>query len=182
MPKDEIKKWRQRSSKVLLEHPRVTLIEDIVELPDGKTTDYVYEKSGCDSVAVIAINDKGQILIEQEYSYPPDVIMWQLPGGGVELGESLEVAAKRELKEETGYSAKQVKYSGFFHVNNRRSAKKQHVFIATDLALGKQKLDLPEFIKPVWFSLAEVEQMIAGGQITNINLLAALQIARHKLL
>jgi ADP-ribose pyrophosphatase len=95
-----IKPWNFVNRTELLDHPRMQIVEDTVELPDGATIKYIREApSKSSSVAVIAINEEDKILLQQEYSYPPNKIMYQLPGGAVEDGESIFDAANRELSE-----------------------------------------------------------------------------------
>jgi ADP-ribose pyrophosphatase len=175
-----IKKWTTKQRKVIFEHPRMTLVEDIVNLPDGTTMPYVrIAPSSTDSVGIIAINEKAELLIQQEYSYPPDEIMWQLPGGGMEPREDIVTAANRELSEESGYSAKHCKVIGAFHTSNRLTNQKQYVVVCTDLKDQNAQADQGEFIENHWLSKAEIDRMITAGEVTNINLLAALNLWEH---
>ena len=98
----------------------MTIVEDEIELPNGNTSRYIYQKGTKDSVTVIAI-DGNNILIQQEYSYPPNEVMYQFPGGGIEAGEVPEKAAVRELKEESGYIGTP-SYLGFYYPRNRLSS------------------------------------------------------------
>lgn len=172
-----IHKWKFVSRKILLEHPRMTLVEDAVKLPDGKVVAYLREApvKGF-SVAVFAINNKNEVLLQKEYSYPPDKVMYQLPGGSAELDEDIAKAANRELSEESGYKAKKCTVLGSFYVNNRRSDGKQYVVLCEDLTAHKLNEDAEEFIESFWIALEEISKLIKNGQIENINLLAALQL------
>lgn len=118
----DIKKWQLIKRQIVFEHSRMTLAEDTVRLPNNLETSYlriVPVKNH--SVGVIAINAKNEILLQREYSYPPDKILWQLPGGGMNSGESIKRAALRELREESNLTAKKIKSIGFFYADNRRS-------------------------------------------------------------
>src|SRR5579862_141427 len=75
--------YKKLSSKVVFQHPRIALVEDQIELPGGQKADYLWMKDRADAVTVIARDKKGNILVEQEYSYLPNRILNQLPGGGV---------------------------------------------------------------------------------------------------
>ena len=172
-------KWKVLSRKTVFTHKRLTLIEDVVKLPNGATTDYLYNAPNTlDSVAIVTLRDSSHILLSQEYSYPPDEVLWQLPGGGVELGEAPLDAARRELREETGIVAAAAENIGFFYTNNRRSPQKQHVFLVTKFTESVTDLDDTENIENSWKSIEEVDQLVAGGKINNINLLAALSLLR----
>lgn len=175
-----LQKWTHSRRKMLLEHPRMTLVEDIVDLPDGTTMPYVrMAPSTKHSVAVIAINNEGKMLVQREYSYPPDEIMWQLPGGGAEKNEDIITAATRELSEESGYTAKNAKVIGYFFTANRLTDQKQYVVVCTDLVERKAKADQGEFIETHWLTKKEIDEKIAKGEITNINFLACLHLYEH---
>jgi ADP-ribose pyrophosphatase len=153
------------------------IVEDVVELPNGEQMKYLRSAPGMGtSVAVIALNDKGELLVQREYSYPPDEVMYQLPGGGVENGEELEFAANRELSEESGYVAENVEMIGSFYSSNRRSDARQHVAVCTGLSERSLPKDAEEFIESEWMSFARVRELVAAGEIVNMNMLAALQL------
>ncbi len=158
----------------------MTLAEDTVRLPNNLETSYlriVPVKNH--SVGVIAINAKNEILLQREYSYPPDKILWQLPGGGMNSGESIKRAALRELREESNLTAKKIKTIGFFYVDNRRSDAKQYIVVCRDLKYCLGVADPEEFIENVWVSLDNLNKLIADGEIQNMNLLAALSLWKH---
>ena len=68
------KHWKKIDSTEVLNHPRMQLIEDTVELPDGKITTYLkHTPAKTHAVAVIATNNKQEILVQREYSYPPPI-------------------------------------------------------------------------------------------------------------
>lgn len=129
-----------------------------------------------DAVIVIALNSRNQILVQQEYSHPPETIMWQLPGGSMHEDESPGAAAIRELAEESGYSAKKQTDIGYYYANNRHTARKQHIVLCEDLIKKRLPKDHDEFIESHWKSLDQLLEMIANGEVNNINMLAALMV------
>ncbi len=176
------KPWKQLSSKRILNNPLLQVDEDIVELPNGKKSTYVlHAPTSVHSVIMIAVNKDKKILIQQEYSYPPNEIMWQLPGGSMEEGETVTEAALRELAEESGYSAHKTTELGYFYVNNRKSNRKQHIVLCEDLFKHKLQEDSDEFIDSNWLTLDEIHEKIKTGEFVNINLLATLNIWFHAL-
>jgi ADP-ribose pyrophosphatase len=169
--------WKTLRSTEILEHPRMHLVEDTVELPDGKTISYLrHAPAKTNSVAVIAVNDKQEMLIQREYNYPPNQIMWQLPGGGMEQGEAVLTAANRELSEESGVIGECCRQIGFYYTDNRRSDAKQFVVICQGIRPKAGQRDDEEFIETYWIPITKLRAMIAAGQFTNMNLLAALNI------
>jgi len=172
-------KWRTVSSRQLLDTSGFKVYEDVVRLPNGEETRYIHTPSSANSIIIIAVNDKQQLLLQREYNYPPDIIMWQLPGGSMLPGETVEAAALRELSEESGYAAHHSKVLHFFYTSNRISDKKQFVVLCTDLYPRKLEEDADEFIDSYWVAQSEVHHMIENGEFSNINLLAALNTWFH---
>ena len=125
--------WKKISSKIVFKHPRLSLIEDIVELPSGDLVPYLKFDKKNDSATVICTRNN-KVLLQKEYSYPPNEVLYQFPGGKIEEGESAEIAATRELAEEAGIAAKTLKLLGCLYVYNRRSDAKMYVYLATTLS------------------------------------------------
>ncbi len=171
------KTWKTLSSKVILNHKQLKITEDLVLLPNGPKTTYIrHAAASTHSVIVVATNVKNQVLVQREYSYPPNKVMWQLPGGSTKEGESIIAAALRELAEESGYSSRKSEILGSFYTHNRLSNKKQYVVACTELFKYKLAEDEDEFIETVWMSKKQLTDKIAKRQFDNINLLAALNI------
>lgn len=169
--------WRKLSSTEVFSHPRIRLVEDSVELPDGKIATYMrYAPAQAHSVAVIAVNDQQEMLLQKEYSYPPDQVMWQLPGGRIEQGEGVLTAANRELSEESGVVGESCEQIGFFYTNNRRSDARQFVVVCKNLRHKAARRDDMEFIETHWIPISELRAMTAAGEFVNVNLLAALNM------
>jgi len=80
-------KWRRLSSRVVFTHPRIVLAEDEVELPDGKRSSYLRQVYQGKGGVIIICQNGGKVLIQREYSYPVDDILYQFPGGKIEPGE-----------------------------------------------------------------------------------------------
>lgn len=172
-----ISKWKFVDRKVLLDHPRMKIVEDSVILPNDKQIEYIREApSSSHSVAILAINGNNEILLQREYSYPPDEVMYQLPGGATNDSEDIIEAANRELSEESGYIGKNCEVIGSFYLNNRRSDRKQYVVLCKDLISQKRPEDEEEFIKSKWIPIKNINELIKKGEITNIGFLAALRL------
>ena len=169
--------WKRIKSLEVFKHPRITLVEDTVELPDGTITTYIrHAAKETQSVAIIAINDRQEMLLQQEYSYPTGEILWQLPGGESFVGESLVDAANRELSEESGLVGQDCSELGWYYLDNRRSNAKQHVILCKDLIEKQGQRDAEEFIETHWISIEEVKRMVVSGECNSAPLLAALHV------
>ncbi len=176
-----IQKWRKISSRHILDHPRMQLVEDEVELPSGKKIQYLrQEYSGRGGVIVIC--RKGdKILVQREYSYPVDEILWQFPGGKIEADETPEQAATRELAEESGIKAENAKCIGWFYPDNRRTNARLFV-VECDYVTDDEKArpDDTEFIESEWIENGQISQMIRRGEVRNYAMLAAWGMLQSK--
>ena len=169
--------WRRLSSKVLLKHPRITVLEDEVVLPNGHQTTYLHFAEANGAAQVIAQGSDGKFLLQREYAYPPNEWLYQFPGGAIEPGETPEQAAQRELNEESQFSAKQLVELGWFYVNNRRKKDRFYVFLAKGIeATDAHTPDPEEDIESYWFSETEIDAKIRNGEITNYSALAGWQL------
>lgn len=173
-----IKKWTKLSSKKLLVHPRIVVIEDTVKLPNGESTDYIKFEGERGASTIIAENNTGQILVQKEYSYPPDKILYQFPGGGINKGETSKIAAARELCEESDLGA-DLQEIGWFYINNRRNDAKMYVFIARNLSKLKGQKDIEEEIENYWLSDTEIDNLIEKQEICIQSALATWAIYKN---
>lgn len=166
-----IKKWKKISSKQVFSHPRHTVFIDKVMLPSGQETEYLRFGDSINAAMVIAKSSDGKFLLQQEYSYPPDEIMYQFPGGAVNSDENPITGALRELGEESGITGNL--YSlGEMYVNNRRSKEKMYFFVAIELKNVDKKTDPEEFIENFWFTEEEIDMLIANDKLNNYTALS----------
>lgn len=165
------------STKVLLEHPRLTVVEDDVVLPDGHETKYVRLEELRDFVTIIATRDNKMALIK-EYAYPSDEWLWQFPEGLIDKDETVLEAGSRELLEEVGLIAGELTELGTNLSNHRRSIKRAHILYAPDprdgvKAVGDVEEQGTEFH---WLPITEVYDMLKDGRIIQGNAQSALAI------
>lgn len=180
---NKIKKWHRSSRKILYKHPRITLVEDVVILPDGNKVPYLLYDGENNSVTIICIKN-GKVLLQQEYSYPVDGAPYQFPGGKINSRESIKAAAVRELTEESGLrvSVKNIKQLGWYYKNNRRSNSKMFVVLAKgDFSQVAVRPDKEEEIISKWVLIKEFEKMLAEGEFVNYSVLSAWTLYKSKI-
>jgi ADP-ribose pyrophosphatase len=173
MHKPHIDAWKLITSTILFAHKRLTVAEDDVQLPDGSVIKWLHYPNASDFAVVIAINDADEILVSYQYNHPNARVVEEFPGGMIDAGESIIDAARRELREETGWHAADVKHIGTFLVNNRRSKTRGHVVVATGLTAGHAEPEAGEIIQTEWVPRADLRAAIRDGTIENVTLLAA---------
>ncbi len=148
---------------------------DRVQLPDGRPYDYTLVHRFSDGVAALVFDERNHILLEREYRYPVDDIIWQLPGGLADPGEAMLPAMQRELAEETGYEAAHWEHLGTFWDNPALSAMKVHIFLARGARQSASThFDTAEYIETVWKPWDWVMHAVRSGEIKERVLLSAL--------
>lgn len=175
------KQWKCLKAKVLFQHSRITIVEDYVKLPNGNVVQYLRFANGGQGVTVICLKDN-KILLQKEYSYPVNKVLYQFPGGKIKDGESLTNAVVRELIEESGLKPKRLEQLGWYYPNNRRTNSKMHVVLAQDIVESEKKGgDIEEKIESQWIPISHFKKMLNRGKIVNYSVLAAWALLQSRL-
>ena len=136
----------QVSSEIVYEGRLLHVFKDHVRLPNDKITTREYIKH-VGAVCVIAIDKDNNVIIETPFRYPFDCVITELPAGKLDSAEEAPLdAAKRELREETGFTANTWTYLGVYYPSVAYTDEKIHMFMAQDLVKGAQELDSDEFL------------------------------------
>ena len=175
LPSRKPKAWPRLSSREIYRNAWLRVQIDRVLLPDGTPYDYTVLHRTTDGVAALVFDDQQRILLEREYRYPVDAVIWQLPGGLLNPDEEALPAMQRELAEETGYEAENWERLGVFWDNPALSDMQIHLFLARGARASAQtNFDTAEYIETVWQSWDWVMQSVRTGEIKERVLLSAL--------
>ena len=146
---------------------------DAVEKPSGrKTTREIVEHGDC--VAIIALDDKGDVLLVRQFRRAVGKELLEIPAGGIEPGESAAQAVCRELQEETGYLPGKVEKLGGFYSAPGYCTEHLHLYLAVDLIPSSLQAEDTEDIEVVRIVLSEIPALIASGDICDAKSIAGL--------
>lgn len=152
------------SSQVIHLGKIVNLRVDAVELPNGKlATREVVEHAG--AVAAVAVTGQKEIIMVRQYRHPVEEVLWEIPAGKLDPGESPEDCVRRELLEETGFVADKIYKIFSIYSSPGFSDEVLHIYGAKDLTFQQQKLDEDEFLEVKRIHIGQARQMIISGEI-----------------
>jgi ADP-ribose pyrophosphatase len=146
---------------------------DRVRLPDGGlgTREFIRHPG---AVAIVPLFDDGRVLLERQFRYPHRRVFVEVPAGKLEPGEPPLDTARRELLEETGYSAAQWAHLGVIHTAIAYTDEAIQLYLAKGLKEGAKKLDQGEFLEAFALPFDEAIGMIRDGRISDAKSVAAL--------
>jgi 8-oxo-dGTP pyrophosphatase MutT (NUDIX family) len=158
--------WRRRSRATVYLNDWIEVMHDEVTRPDGSDGIYGVVHFHDRAVGVLAVDANGRILLVGQFRYTLDEYSWEIPEGGVPPGEDLLGGAKRELAEETGFSASTWRLLvPRVSLSNSVGDQTGCIFIATDLEAGDADPEPSEQIELRWVTLVEGLSMIGSGEI-----------------
>lgn len=168
--------WKTLQSKKKADFPLFKVFEDVVELPNGLQLNYYRVEKIPVVIVLPIISDK--IILVKQYRYPIKSYSLELPAGHMKSGETPEECALRELKEEIGYTANNIKKILSYNPSTEYSDQIYHVFIAKDLKAGKTDREKYEIIDVELLKTESVIEKIMSGIITDGRTIVAVLIAR----
>ena len=169
------------SSRTVYRGPVFTVSVDHVEEPGGvRARRDVIHHSG--SVVVLAVDESGptpRILLERQYRHAAKTYLWELPAGRIDPGERELNAAKRELLEETGYTAKNWRRILRFYASPGFVAETMAVFLASGLRPGQAQPEEDEVIYQRLVSLPNAVRMALSGTIRDAKTISSVLWLDH---
>lgn len=129
------------------------------------------------SVVVLAVDESGtqpRILLERQYRYAAQANLWELPAGRIDESEAELDAAKRELLEETGFTASRWELALKFFVSPGFVDETMAIYLARDLKRGKAQPEEDEVIRKRFFALSDAVRMVANKRIEDAKTIAGI--------
>jgi len=161
------------SSQIIYEGRAVKVRVDTVEKPSGrKTTREIVEHSDC--VAIVAIDDKDNVLLVNQFRKAVEKELLEIPAGGMEPGEDPVTTVRREMQEETGYLPRKVERLGGFYSGPGYLTEYLHLYLATDLVPSQLFAEDTEGIKVVRVPIGQIPGLLASGRIRDAKSIAGL--------
>jgi len=125
---------------------------------------------------VVPVKDDGKIILVKQYRYPFDKILLELPAGKLDNGEDPLTAARRELKEETGYTTESITKLGAICTTPGFCTEVLHIYLAKNLKPGEHEREEGELGMEVHeFTLDEINKMILSGEIIDAKTICGIQ-------
>ena len=172
--------WTTVSTRLVYENPWIRVREDQVIRPDGKPGIYGVVETRIAS-GVIALTPENEVYLVGQYRYPVNEYSWEIIEGGNDPGEPALEAAKRELREEAGLSAKDwIQLGPEFHLSNCFSSEIGIVFLARGLSQGQAEPEGTEILKIQKMPIKQALAMVHSGEIKDsVSIVGLIRAARY---
>jgi 8-oxo-dGTP pyrophosphatase MutT (NUDIX family) len=181
-PESTINPWKTLSSRDVYTNKWIAVTEHDVINPAGGKGIYGKVHFQNKAIGVVALDEHNNTWLVGQFRYTLNAYSWEIPEGGCPVGTSPLASAQRELKEETGITAKKWEEIMHIHTSNSVTDEEGFIFLAEDLSFGKNELEETEadlVVKKLPFR--EALDMAMNGKITDsISIAALLKVARIK--
>ena len=170
-------RYKKISEEIINKNPWWEYKRDVIELSDGSEGEYFYGVSNGGALTVPILDD-GRLVLVSQYRYLVDQISLEFPCGRIEDNESPQIAAERELLEESGYGSSNFMKLGIFYGSVSYVKSPMHVFLADELVhkAGPQ-VTARETTEVIYRRVDEFEEMIRRGEIFDGSTLSAWSLA-----
>jgi ADP-ribose pyrophosphatase len=161
------------SSKIVFDGRAVKLRVDTIKMPDGRqTTREIVEHGAC--IAVVAVDEQNNVLLVSQYREAVGKELLEIPAGGVDPGEDVETAVKREMQEETGYLPQKLVNLGGYYLAPGYSTEYMHLYLAGDLIPSRLVAEDTEGINLVRVPISQIRKLLTSGKICDGKSIAGL--------
>lgn len=171
--------WQTISSREVYENHWIKLEEDQIINPNGGQGIYGRIHFKMKALAVIPIDTEGYTWLVGQYRYTLNAYSWEIPMGGHPVDEDPREGARRELKEETGLTAENLKLIMKLHTSNSVTDEEGYIYLANQLNQGETDFDETEKLDIKKLPFSEALNMVMDGSITDsLSVAGILKAAR----
>jgi 8-oxo-dGTP pyrophosphatase MutT (NUDIX family) len=177
---DDSHVWKTLGRETICSGLTFDVTRDRLRHPRGREFDYYVIRARREAAGVVAVDQLGRVLLVQQWRHTVQKLLWEVPAGAVDDGESPAAAAARELSEETGYTAEHIAPLYRYHPAVGSMSHTFNLFVARGLRkVGEHD---PEEIHAVrFFDRAEVDAMIDRNELQDgMSLTAVLMWMRRR--
>lgn len=170
---DDAYAWKMLSSETVCRALTFNVTRDHLRVPAGNELDYYVVRAKREAASIVATDDGGRVLLVQQWRHTIQRLIWEVPAGAVDDGESPQAAAVRELREESGFTVDHVDPLYTYHPAVGSMTVKFHLFAGRGLRkVGDH--DPAEIHAVRLFKRSEIESMLARNEIIDGMSLTAL--------
>jgi ADP-ribose pyrophosphatase len=174
--------WKRLASERLLETPYFSLRSDRLRLPDGGIKDPYYVIERPDAAIIFPLTTGGEVILVRQYRPPLQMMELGLPAGLIEEGERPEVAARRELSEETGYAGGEWDLLGSLASSPSLKDNWAYLFLARGVGeSAPPEPDEHELVEVVRVPAKDLLNLVHTGKIVSSSGVAAIMLALERL-
>lgn len=159
--------WKKLGSKTIFDNPWMTVLEDHVINPGGGENFYGYVHFKNIAVAIVPLDENMNTWLVGQDRYTLGEFSWEIPMGGAPADEDPLASARRELKEETGLTARRWSRVMHLHTSNSITDENAYVYIAQGLTEGAPSPEESENIQIRTLPLSDALDMVLHGEITD---------------
>jgi 8-oxo-dGTP pyrophosphatase MutT (NUDIX family) len=166
--------WKTLSGETVYESAWIEVHKHQTVNPAGNPAVYSVVSFKNLAIGVLPLSDDGYTWLVGQWRYPLNAYSWEIPEGGGPKGEEPVAAAKRELKEETGIIARELKELMRLHLSNSATDELAIVFLATGLTFEEAEPEETEDLQVKKVHISEAFDMVLNGAITDAISVAAI--------
>lgn len=176
MAREPANPWRTLDTRSIYQTPFLSVREDTVVAPSGRTIRYGVARTGL-AVGMLPFVDGDTVLLVRQHRYLTGRYTWEMPTGGVDEGEEPVAAAQRELAEEAGCAAGRLIPVSVFQTSKSILEETAHLYLAADLRPRQLEADHTEQIERHELPFSDVVDMTVRGDIVDAMTMVAVLLA-----